>query len=83
MRAVWRPDGIPPGHRGTECGGAEEKRAGYQSAEVYAGLTQAKCVRGVHHMQCVVAGERSAPSPISINITKMTTSDSGHNLNIF
>ncbi|WP_252970288.1 hypothetical protein, partial [Shigella flexneri] len=25
----------------------------------------------------------SAPSPISINITKMTTSDSGHNLNIF
>ncbi|ESU75971.1 Transposase (plasmid) [Shigella dysenteriae WRSd3] len=45
MRAVWRPDGIPPGHRGTECGGAEEKRAGYQSAEVYAGLTQAKCAR--------------------------------------
>ncbi|EIQ19735.1 putative transposase [Shigella flexneri K-1770] len=25
--------------------GLEEKRAGYQSAEVYAGLTQAKCAR--------------------------------------
>lgn len=40
MRAVRRTDGIPPGH----CG-AEEKRAGYQSAEVYASLTQAKCAR--------------------------------------
>ncbi len=45
MRAVWRPDGIPPGHCGAECIRAEEKRAGYQSAEVYAGLTQAKCAR--------------------------------------
>ncbi len=38
-------DGIPPGHCGAECIRAEEKRAGYQSAEVYAGLTQAKCAR--------------------------------------
>nr|BCN22801.1 hypothetical protein [Escherichia coli] len=30
---------------GAECIRAEEKRAGYQSAEVYAGLTQAKCAR--------------------------------------
>ncbi len=39
------PDGIPPGHCGAECIRAEEKRAGYQSTEVYAGLTQAKCAR--------------------------------------
>ncbi|WP_236550752.1 transposase [Salmonella enterica] len=45
MRAVWLPDGIPPGHCGAECIRAEEKRAGYQSTEVYAGLTQAKCAR--------------------------------------
>lgn len=45
MRAVRRPDGIPLGHCGAECIRAEEKRAGYQSAEVYAGLTQAKCAR--------------------------------------
>ncbi len=45
MRAVWREDGVPACCRGTECGRAEEKRAGYQSAEVYAGLTQAKCAR--------------------------------------
>ena len=45
MRAVWQPDGIPPVPCGAECIRAEEKRAGYQSAEVYAGLTQAKCAR--------------------------------------
>ncbi len=45
MRAVRRTDGIPPGHCGAECIKAEEKRAGYQSAEVYASLTQAKCAR--------------------------------------
>ena len=45
QRAVRRPDGIPPGHCGAECIRAAEKRAGYQSAEVYAGLTQAKCAR--------------------------------------
>nr|WBW56697.1 hypothetical protein BGAOJDKN_00100 [Escherichia coli] len=45
QRAVRRPDGIPPGHCGAECIRAEEKRAGYQSAEVYAGLTQTKCAR--------------------------------------
>ncbi len=43
MRAVWRQDGVPPCHRGAECGRAEEKRAGYQSAEVYPWLMQDKC----------------------------------------
>ncbi len=43
MRAVWRQDGVPPCHRGAECERAEEKRAGYQSAEVYPWLMQDKC----------------------------------------
>ncbi len=44
MRAVWRQDGVPSCNIGAECGRAEEKRAGYQSAEVYPGLMQGKCV---------------------------------------
>ncbi|OKT36829.1 hypothetical protein ACN66_00965 [Escherichia coli] len=45
FRTVGLQTPIPPGHCGAECIKAEEKRAGYQSAEVYASLTQAKCAR--------------------------------------
>ncbi len=43
MRAVWRQDGLPSCNIGAECGRAEEKCAGYQSAEVYPRLMQNKC----------------------------------------
>ena len=43
MRAVWRLDGVRPRHLGTKYIRAEEKRAGYKSAEVYLGVIQDKC----------------------------------------